>query len=54
MAERDGVRVMIVVKVSIFCDAAIINQFNDFGAPLMPPLFTAVCTVPFVNTGVIR
>jgi len=45
-------RVTITVKVSIIGESAIFNQFNDFGVP-DDAIFTAVCALPLIKTGVI-
>jgi len=37
VAERVGAKVMNEVKVTIFGNAAIFNQFNDFGVLQTPP-----------------
>jgi len=41
------------VRSAFFSNAANFNQFNDFSVLLMPPFFTAICAVPFINTSVI-
>jgi len=48
--ESVSIRVTIEVKLYIFAEAAIFSCFNDFGVLWIPSLFTAVCTMPFINT----